>query len=230
MQDIEKQAKTATVNISSTAAFTNCFDLVGIRNAGTAFEPLLAAVDVADKIKDQNYRRKLKDWNDKYLTRRMYTDKLGRSVEMKFLTERGLYKYLLQSDLPDAEPFQEWVFDRLCEIRRQIIDDAQLEAKIAKDAEEFANLRAVNLTESLDMLTKSSYDDRPLDACPVGMTDFYIAKYVSGGKLLRNDIPEFTYGVLCNIAKIYFRRDQDKFQDSVFKILDQLSEKSAKNL
>lgn len=36
-------------------------------------------------------------------------DSMGRAQQMNFVTEKNLYKVIMRSDKPQAEPFQDWV-------------------------------------------------------------------------------------------------------------------------
>jgi len=53
-------------------------------------------------------------------TNRSVIDNLGRTQEMKFITEGNLYRLIVRSKLPAAEKFERWVFDEvLPTIRKQ---------------------------------------------------------------------------------------------------------------
>ncbi len=209
--------ETATVDISKSKPFTQAFTSKGIRVAGSPHKPLFVAIDVAKHIGDQNLRKKLNKFSSKYLVKAPYIDSLNRMTEMNFLTEKGLYKYLLKSDKPEAEPFQEWVFDRLCEMRLQIIDNKDLELKIAND-----NVQLV--TENISMMTESVYEDTRLDSCPVGLAEFYIARYIANYNYQnkssyvtfnREMISQTTIDLIYGFARLHFRKDQHKFKQIV---------------
>lgn len=228
-------AQSATVNLDNKDLFITYFKEQNIRVIGDPLKPLFAAVDIGARIGDDKISRKLKTYTDKYHTRNRYTDKLGRSVEMSFLTERGLYKYLLQSTRPEAEAFQDWVYDRLCEIRLQIVDTAALETKIAQDREKLAVAEKVAAYDNMDMLAISIYDDSRSDSDHIGLAEFYIARYIASthfrnGSIpfTRADLPQPTVNIIYNIASSDFRCSQSEFQDKCFRILDQHVEKIKK--
>lgn len=228
--------QSATVTTTNKDIFTVYFEEQNIRVTGDPLKPLFAAVDVGARIGDDNIRRKLKTYTDKYHTRNRYTDKLGRSVEMSFLTERGLYKYLLQSTRPEAEAFQDWVYDRLCEIRLQIVDAAALETKIAQDREKLAIAEKTAAYDNMDMMTISVYDDARSDSDYKGLAEFYIARYIASSHFrngtipfIRADLPQITVNIIYNIASNDFRCSQIEFQDKCFRILDQYVEKIKKS-
>jgi prophage antirepressor-like protein len=104
-----------------------------IRVRGSAHAPKFCAPDVAAKIKDRNFRRITGGYGAKYCLMCDAPDALGRVQPTKFFTERGLYKYMLQSLRPEAEAFQEMVYDLLAAERLKAVSSAQLEAKIALD-------------------------------------------------------------------------------------------------
>lgn len=89
-----------------------------IRTAGTADEPLFCLADICrvlelqtNKVKD---RLKQDGWNSIPLT-----DKLGRGQLATFINEQNLYRLVMRSDKPQAEPFQDWVCGEvLPQIRR----------------------------------------------------------------------------------------------------------------
>lgn len=79
-----------------------------IRTAGTADEPLFCLADICrvldlqtNKVKD---RLKHDGWNSIPLT-----DKLGREQHAIFINEQNMYRLIMRSDKPQAEPFQDWV-------------------------------------------------------------------------------------------------------------------------
>jgi prophage antirepressor-like protein len=88
-------------------------------------------MDVAEHIEDGHYRRTIGGYSREHCVELKAFDTLGRFKHCKFLTERGLYRYLLQSNRPKASAFQDYVFDLLTEQRKRDLDAARLEAKIA---------------------------------------------------------------------------------------------------
>lgn len=110
-----------------------------IRARGGVDAPLFCAADVAQHIGDTHYDRKIKSYSDAYARTIPAADTLGRVRDTLFLTEIGLYKYLLQSRSAAAEPFQQHVYRLLVTERKRVVDAALLAAKIARD--DAANVR-----------------------------------------------------------------------------------------
>jgi len=110
-----------------------------IRFSGDADAPLLCAIDVANFIEDNNYNRIIKSYEKpKYLVYRLVSG-VKQSARVMFLTECGVYKYLLQSKRPKAEEFQEFVFHTLAKERKRVVDDQKLSAKIKLDEQLLRN-------------------------------------------------------------------------------------------
>ena len=82
----------------------------GITVFGTEDEPLFMMAHVAKKINDSNYRRAALslEKNVGYIVRKD-CDKVYPTPAL--LTERGVYKYMIKSDRPEAESFVEWAMD-----------------------------------------------------------------------------------------------------------------------
>ena len=104
-----------------------------IRVRGTVFEPLFCAADVGNHVRDEHYRRSVSEYDSKHCCRGSELDALGRPRRVLYLTERGLYRYLLQSRRPEALGFQDMVFGLLVAARLRVVDGALLAAKIACD-------------------------------------------------------------------------------------------------
>jgi hypothetical protein len=76
--------------------------------------PLMSAAGLAARIGDANYRRAIRGYSEKYL---QYLGADGKAynpestaARVPYLTERGVYRYLTQSTLAAAEPFQQYVY------------------------------------------------------------------------------------------------------------------------
>jgi len=124
-----------TVNAAKASPLVDLFTTQNVRIQGDVHDPLFYAVDVAAKIGDtNNYRNALEVVDEEYKRREPGRDTKGRRQEMLMLTELGLYQYLMRSSRPGAQPFQKWVAEHLRDVRRQLVDEAQLAAKIAMDA------------------------------------------------------------------------------------------------
>jgi prophage antirepressor-like protein len=137
-----------------------------IRIVGTHEEPWFVAEDVADIIDVQNISDALKakiyrEGREKRIGE-IYT-RLGKR-ECLQLSESGLYKFLMRSHKPNAEPFQDWIVEILKSIRLegryelpsasqqrllQDADIARLAAEKARQEADEARLAAEN--EAADM-------------------------------------------------------------------------------
>lgn len=80
-----------------------------IRTAGTADEPMFCLADVCRVLELSNIsetkRRLIKDG----VSSIEVIDNLGRKQQANFINEQNLYKVIMRSDKPQAEPFQDWV-------------------------------------------------------------------------------------------------------------------------
>jgi prophage antirepressor-like protein len=108
------------------------FQEKGIRILGTVDYPLFCALDVARHIKDEHCERILHKLPDKFTRWGPACDALDRPQRSRFLTEEGLYKYLLQSGQKLAEPFQLFTYDLLTAERKRTVDGARLALKIER--------------------------------------------------------------------------------------------------
>jgi prophage antirepressor-like protein len=109
------------------------FSQKNIRIAGDVATPLFCASDVAKEIGDTSQRHILSSYAPKYKITMVMYDTRGRKHSMLMLTEQGLYRYLLRSNRPTAELFQEWVYELLVQVRRRVADEARLAVKIAQE-------------------------------------------------------------------------------------------------
>ena len=80
-----------------------------IRTSGTADEPLFCLADIGRVLEMTNVnacKSKLKQDGIKEI----YTiDSLGRPQPLAYISEQNLYKLIMRSNKPQAEPFQDWV-------------------------------------------------------------------------------------------------------------------------
>lgn len=229
-----------TLTIADSTPLTQLFQSQNIRVAGTAHNPLFVASDVAKKIGDRNLSRNLKRLKSSHFVTQPHISAQGKSTEMNFLTEQGLYKYLMKSDRLEAEPFQDWVFEQLREIRLQLINSKDLEIKIANDKLNIATMRIEEIEFNYYRALPSTYDPRPLDSCSDDMADFYITRYFSIHtnektstikQLSRNNIPQQTMNDIYELAYLYYKinkHDQAEFETDLWKILDKIFIKSSK--
>ena len=79
-----------------------------IRTAGTSEKPLFCLADVCRVLDLQvtPTKNRLKPDGVSLIN---VIDSLGREQEATFITEQNLYKVIMRSDKPQAEPFQDWV-------------------------------------------------------------------------------------------------------------------------
>lgn len=78
-----------------------------VRVAGTSDNPLFCLADVCKILGlrvDAVQSRLTDDPNPNGVT-----DSIGREQQMNFVNEKNLYKVIMRSDKPQAEPFQDWV-------------------------------------------------------------------------------------------------------------------------
>lgn len=122
-----------------------------IRILGTTDEPLFCAADVAAHIVDANSTRVFKTYkNGVYIRWAMVGDVRGTRQKTRFLTEAGLYKYLLQSKCSRAETFQIYTYNLLKVERRKIVDSTLLEARIAQTRFESCRQENTTLRETIE--------------------------------------------------------------------------------
>ncbi|TGY70907.1 hypothetical protein E5339_08200 [Phocaeicola sartorii] len=78
-----------------------------VRVAGTSDEPLFCLADICKSLglRVDAVQSRLSDAP----IRIGVTDSLGREQQMNFVNEKNLYKVIMRSDKPQAEPFQDWV-------------------------------------------------------------------------------------------------------------------------
>ncbi|MEB8129685.1 BRO family protein [Mammaliicoccus sciuri] len=70
------------------------------------------AIKVAEVLGYTNPRKAVRDHTkERGVTIRSVIDSLGRNQDKKFIDEGNLYRLITKSKLPQAEQFEEWVFD-----------------------------------------------------------------------------------------------------------------------
>ena len=79
-------------------------------------KPLFRASEIAAVLKLKQYHSSLRSFDERKKVL-LSEQTLGGPQEILFLTENGLYKFLMQSRKKEAEVFQEWVTDVLISIR-----------------------------------------------------------------------------------------------------------------
>ena len=139
------------------------FEAKEIRILGTVDEPLFCATDVAAHIDDSHdYVRTVSKYTLGEYTQKIEGGSTGRGrPAVWFLTEAGLYKYLMQSKKEKAEEFQRFVYKLLKEERKRTVDAIQLALKIertktaALEQSEVKLYRAANIArEQVTSLTR----------------------------------------------------------------------------
>lgn len=190
------------------SAFTEYFTSNNIRIAGDAMNPLFLAVDVAKRIGDTNHNAIISKYKPSYVEKLPHRDYPNHTAGVNFLTEPGLYRYLLRSERKEAEPFQEWVYDQLKLLRLKLIDSVALAAKIAQDKLKIAqeDLRAAN--DIIDAVSISTYDSARVDSCPRGLSEHYMGRFLIQYRVMRpeltrelidNDLSEQLYIIACHM-------------------------------
>lgn len=151
---------------SAMAAISNILLSKNIRAWREADGLLFCMADVTAYIKDTHTDRIAKKYTEgygeKFIKSIEFCDTQGRKRPMRFFTEKGLYKYLLQAQKPIAEEFQEYVYDLVVAERKRVVDEAQLEAKLARDAlalERARHTRALKAARGFQLEESSTFDD-----------------------------------------------------------------------
>lgn len=125
-----------TVNLTPTdiETFTQYFKDQDIAIKGTFEKPLFKLTDVAKKIDDtDNYKSKTKDYDNTLLIKEISVG----GKETKYLTEYGLYEYLLTSTRPKANEFRCMVKRILIQMKEQLIDNNEFYKKLVSSLCEF---------------------------------------------------------------------------------------------
>lgn len=129
-----------------------------IRTAGTAEKPMFCLADLCRvlELRTDGVTSRLK--KDGY-NRIGVTDNLGREQQAIFINEQNLYKVIMRSDKPQAEPFQDWVCGEVLPAIRKTggyiatnstMSDAEIMAKavlVAQTTIENRNARIKQLEE-----------------------------------------------------------------------------------
>ncbi len=200
------------------------FNAFNIRILGTDEDPLFLMSDIAKHLNDTHCDRLTKTYTSGYLVKMKHPQFPKHPQGVNFFTEKGLYKYLLRSNSPKAEEFQDFVFDILKQTRHQIVDSHLLKLKIA-DENNYA------YEHHLSYVDNSRFNDRMLEAEPISLAKFYITKYITISRRDKSKAPPkipFTYNnisedVLCECfdeADDYFGHDQNEFEQVIWKILN----------
>ena len=104
-------------------------------------QPLFRATEIASVLDIKNIHTSIIKFKERHKVL-LTMDTLGGPQEVTFLTEQGLYKLLMLSRKPIAEPFQEWVEDIIVSIRKKgkyelELQKQTIEQAIKKEAEKY---------------------------------------------------------------------------------------------
>jgi prophage antirepressor-like protein len=142
------------------------FQAVLIRILGTVDDPLFCALDVAVYIDDgHNYMRIVSKYTpEKFVQKHKATDAMGRQRLTYFLTEAGVYKYLMQTKGEKAEEFQQFVYDLLKGERKRTVGATQLLLKITQTQLEETKREKASLQRKEASLYRAANDAREKNA------------------------------------------------------------------
>jgi prophage antirepressor-like protein len=101
--------------------------------------------DIARVIGDQNHWR----YKSKHTRIIQMNDKNGRPHDYVMLTEQGMYHYLLRSKRPAAEPFQDWVYELLTNIRQEVVSKAERDRSLAERDLSVTNRKLTELNRAV---------------------------------------------------------------------------------
>ena len=80
-----------------------------VRTAGTADNPMFCLADVCQAIGIGNSRAVKNRLEEDDVSLIDTIDNLGRTQQVTFVTESGLYDVIIRSDSEQAKPFRKWV-------------------------------------------------------------------------------------------------------------------------
>lgn len=168
-------ARTKTVTTTTTATTTTMaeaepgditplvamFRERGIRIFGTVEDPLFSALDVATYIGDEHdYMRVVSKYSAEYALKMDAVNARGAKRLTWFLTEAGLYKYLLHAKGPKAEDFQTFAYGVLKKERKRTVDGVWLALRIAQSKNEELQRSKESLERNEARLYKAANDAR----------------------------------------------------------------------
>ena len=105
---------------------------------GTNLEPLFRANDIAIILEISNIHSSISKFNKTEKDVLCTTDSIGRTQQVTFLTEKGLYKLLFRArNNPIAEEFQNWICEVIKEIR--LTGQYKLEKEISELREQIVD-------------------------------------------------------------------------------------------
>lgn len=150
--------------VETTSPLVAIFREKSIRIVGTVNDPLFCAADVAAHVGDiEHYSRRIKTFiAGEHFTSHEMTDSRGHCRKMMFLTEFGLYKYLIQARGAIADEFQRFVFNLLRDERKRTVDSLQLALKITKSQLEESQREKAMILVNEEKIYRAANDARTL--------------------------------------------------------------------
>lgn len=131
--------------------------------------------DVAKIIDDKNYAR----FTSKYRHQVTMKDRNGTNHTYNMVSEMGLYQYLLRSKRPAAQPFQEWVYDVLINIRKELVSKQERDLALAQ--QEISAINAnLPLLHSVSLRHEYGFSE----------DDIYIIELCNKNKIKAKDLSE----------------------------------------
>ena len=143
-----------------------------VRTAGTADNPMFCLADVCQAIGIANARnvKGRLDEDDVHLVDTI--DNLGRTQQVTFVTESGLYDVIIRSDSEQAKPFRKWVTSEVLPTIRRTggylgggdLDDEQIMARALVVAQNTINRKNYELEQARkhnEQLEAKREEDRP---------------------------------------------------------------------
>jgi len=163
-------------------------------------------------------------------TKRSVIDSLGRTQQMKFITEGNLYRLIVSSKLPAAENFERWVFEEVLPNIRENggYGDVNIEKVIAKTvsatvSEIMKQIAPIIVNNNVTLASKEPDVVQPKkklkkSCSKISKLKPEIKKNVD--EMLKSDVYTYTeictylesFGVKCSAASVcrYYRRLKDK--------------------
>jgi len=103
---------------------------------GTTDDPLFKLADVAKYIGDDKPNRKTSHFDSSLKISTQYHDQT-QTRYADFLTEQGLYEYIMLSKTPKAKEFKDMIIDILKQVRKQVI--TKLQCRLTRITREISN-------------------------------------------------------------------------------------------
>jgi prophage antirepressor-like protein len=179
----EEDRKEASARETGIVDLVTLFENENVRIFGTADEPLFMIADVSKVLGDvHDHYNRFFDHSRKdvdYVVRR-FPDKRGHRRDLKLLTEKGLYRYIMRLETLEAEQFQDYILDKIKEIRKSVVDRLKLETKIARQVAESIRQK-INVVEEKNFFLENLYNQdyvKEPDHEPEQMAEHYIQMFI----------------------------------------------------